>query len=124
MRKTEEIKLKKLIADNFNNGINKKDLLESLRAFINETYYTYEDTPTIEQRLSQLDNILNSRLPFIQRWSSVLVERKGDHFVIEWSRPKRTNTHPYETKLIPIKDLDEIISRNLERLNKSIRSYK
>lgn len=125
MKKQEEYELKRIIADNFESGINRKDLLKSIRDFIERTYLKEEEFVAEVDKLKQLENILIARLPFIRRWKGVEVFKKNQQlFVIRWYNPIRTNTHPYEEKEIPLSDLNEIIRRNSNRLNDKTRIYR
>ena len=125
MKKQEEIELKRVIAKNFESGINRKDLLNSIREFINDTYLSKEVYVTPDDKIKQLESILIARLPFIKRWKKVEVFRKNSQiFVIRWSNPLQTNTHPYEEKEVPIGDINDIIKRNSNRLNDQTRIYR
>ena len=81
-------------------------------------------TPQIK-KLSYLTHILEQRLPHIKRWNKVQVEADIETFTITWSEPKvATNTHPFESKEMPLTDLDEIIDRNKTRLRNETKTYK
>ena len=79
---------------------------------------------TTTTKIKQLQDILSARLPTINRWNSVEVTADDDYFYIRWSAPKEKNIHPHETKEVPLKDIDEIIKRNTERLYNSVKMYK
>ena len=80
---------------------------------------------TITAKIKLIEDILSARLPFIRRWDKVNVYQDGDSFIIRWDHPKsKSNCHPFETKECPIKDIDEIIKRNNERLYGEVKNYK
>ena len=79
---------------------------------------------TTESKLRTLERILIARLEFINRWNDVKVIQSGNSFIIEWSKPKRGNIHPIETKEIPIADIDLLIERNVTRLKNETKTYK
>ena len=80
---------------------------------------------TINSKIKLLEDILSARLLFICRWGKVNVYQTGDTFVIRWDMPKsKGNPHPFETKEVPIKDIDDLIKRNAQRLNKEVIEYK
>jgi hypothetical protein len=80
---------------------------------------------TTTAKIKLLEDILHARLPFIRRWGKVNVYQTGDTFIIRWDIPKsKGNPHPFETKEVPIKDIDDLIKRNAERLNNEVKTYK
>jgi len=91
------------------------------------------------EKIKKLHDILIERLPHIERWKKVTVsdwdnasrrvkdlyERNPDSFYIFWNgRKSRTNHHEYEIKEIPVKDIEDVIQRNLERLRNERKVYK
>jgi hypothetical protein len=80
---------------------------------------------TTESKIEQLKAILTARLPLINRWLHVDVTQQANTFTIIWSGAKIAgNTHPIETKEIPLKDLDIIINRNVDKLKNEVTNYK
>lgn len=86
------------------------------------------------ERLRILLDILNERLPFIERWENVGIYLPGDafpkntideakvvhgYFYILWYRPRRKSSpNPYEHKKVPLTrdDIEAIIKRQREKL--------
>jgi hypothetical protein len=91
------------------------------------------------EKISRLHDILIERLPHIKRWKKVSVgtwdkspqwvkdvyPENSDNIYICWNGKKsQHNTHDYEIKEIPLKDIDNLITRNLERLRNERSVYK
>jgi len=79
---------------------------------------------TTEAQAKQLQDILNARLPVIDRWEKVEVTQDGVNGLIRWSQPKRGNIHGFETKEFPVKDFPVLIERNVARLANETKTYK
>ena len=78
----------------------------------------------IKKKIKTLERILKERLPHIKRWRKVSVILDCDTFTIYWSDPKTAkNHHPFESKQMPISDIDIIINRNKSRLRNESKLY-
>ena len=89
--------------------------------------------------IDKLQEILTSRLPTIKRWNDVIVAtwsgsnasvqelhtENDEYFYIYWNGSKtKSNHHRHEIREIPLKDIDKVIARNLERLKSERDCYK
>lgn len=132
MTNAEKKELKRIVNYLFSKGPNKADTYEAIQTFIDQNFTVQKKTRQTKmqeaknrERIQQLRNILNARLPMINRWNKVSIEDTGDTFIILWSDPKvKSNTHPFESKECPKSDLDIVIKRNTERLYNEIKTYK
>jgi hypothetical protein len=93
----------------------------------------------MKTKLKKLQTILDHRLPAINRWDKVLVtdyesapiwmqelfRANKSNFYICWYEPNSEgNHHPHEVKEVPLKDMDNLINRNVERLSNNREPYK